>query len=110
MDRIGGDAGSYFTDNDVPMSERGLPPDRLNFDRNQWDIQRDHPDLQDAVRDYSQLIRRSARTAAACSTASWRATTPCRRGSWSSVGSSTTPTGDDPRSEPSRRRRQRRGR
>ena len=47
MDRIGGDAGSYFTDNDVPMSERGLPPDRLNFDRNQWDIQRDHPDLQD---------------------------------------------------------------
>lgn len=46
MDRIGGDAGSYFTDNDVPMSERGLPPDRLNFDRNQWDIQRDHPDLQ----------------------------------------------------------------
>jgi hypothetical protein len=47
MDRIGGDAGSYFTDNDVPMSERGLPPDRLNFDRNQWDIDRNHPDLQD---------------------------------------------------------------
>ena len=47
MDRIGGDAGSYFTDNDVSMSERGLPPDRLNFDRNQWDLQRDHPDLQD---------------------------------------------------------------
>ena len=47
MDRIGGDTGSYFTDNDVPMSERGLPPDRLNFDRNQWDINRNHPDLQD---------------------------------------------------------------
>ena len=47
MDRIGGDAGSYFTDNDVPMSERGLPPDRLNFERHQWDIDRDHPSLQD---------------------------------------------------------------
>ena len=29
------------------MSERSLPPDRLNFDRNSWDINRDHPDLQD---------------------------------------------------------------
>jgi len=47
MDRIGGPGGEYFTDDGTPMGERSLPPDRLNFERNQWDIDRGHPDLQD---------------------------------------------------------------
>ena len=47
MDRIGGPNGEYFADDGAPMSQRSLPPDRLNFDRNPWDINRDHPDLQD---------------------------------------------------------------
>ena len=47
MDRIGGPNGSYFADDGAAMSERSLPPDRLNFDRSAWDINRDHPSLQD---------------------------------------------------------------
>ena len=47
MDRIGGPNGEYFADDGAAMSERSLPPDRLNFERNQWDINRDHPSLQD---------------------------------------------------------------
>jgi len=47
MDRIGGPNGEYFADDGARMSERSLPPDRLNFERNQWDINRDHPSLQD---------------------------------------------------------------
>ena len=49
MDRIGGPNGSYFTDEGLPMSERSLPPDRLNFDRFSWDIDRSHPDLEDGT-------------------------------------------------------------
>ena len=47
MDRIGGPNGAYFADDGTMMSERSLPPDRLNFERNSWDIDRNHPDLQD---------------------------------------------------------------
>lgn len=47
MDRIGGPNGAYFGDDGAMMSERSLPPDRLNFERNPWEINRDHPDLQD---------------------------------------------------------------
>ncbi len=47
MDRIGGDSGAYFTDDGVGMGQRSLPPDRLNFDRSSWDIDRGHPDLAD---------------------------------------------------------------
>ena len=47
MDRIGGPNGEYFADDGAAMGERSLPPDRLNFERNQWDINRDHPSLQD---------------------------------------------------------------
>jgi hypothetical protein len=45
MDRIGGSGGTYFTDEGAPMSERSLPPDRLNFDRTHWEIDSAHPDL-----------------------------------------------------------------
>lgn len=47
MDRIGGPNGAYFADDGAMMSERSLPPDRLNFERSSWDIDRSHPDLQD---------------------------------------------------------------
>lgn len=47
MDRIGGGAGTYFTDDGAGMGSRSLPPDRLNFDRSSWNIDRAHPDLAD---------------------------------------------------------------
>ena len=49
MDRIGGPGGAYFTDEGLPMSERSLPPDRLNFDRQSWDVDRGHPHLADGT-------------------------------------------------------------
>ncbi len=45
MDRIGGGDGAYFTDDGAGMSQRSLPPDRLNFDRTGWEVDRGHPDL-----------------------------------------------------------------
>ncbi|MET0524863.1 MAG: TNT domain-containing protein [Nocardioides sp.] len=45
MDRIGGPNGTFFTDEGAPMSERSLPPDRLNFDRSHWEVNTSHPDL-----------------------------------------------------------------
>jgi hypothetical protein len=45
LDRVGGGGGEYFSPADTPMGQRSLPPDRLNFDRNYWDVDRTHPDL-----------------------------------------------------------------
>lgn len=47
MDRIGGPGGEYFADDGTSMSERSLPPDRLNFERRSWDVNPNHPDLHD---------------------------------------------------------------
>ena len=49
MDRIGGPGGEYFADDGTPMSERSLPPDRLNFERRSWDVNPSHPDLQNGT-------------------------------------------------------------
>ena len=47
IDRIGGPGGEYFGRDGDSMSQRSLPPDRLNFERNSWDINPDHPSLKD---------------------------------------------------------------
>ncbi|HYH72796.1 MAG TPA: TNT domain-containing protein [Nocardioides sp.] len=47
IDRIGGGGGEYFGRDGDAMSQRSLPPDRLNFDRTSWDIDADHPSIQD---------------------------------------------------------------
>ena len=43
LDRIGGDGGTYFSPDGTPFSERALPPDRLNFDRNSYQIDTSNP-------------------------------------------------------------------
>lgn len=43
IDRIGGNGGSYFSPLDTDFSQRSLPPDRLNFDRNSYSIDTSHP-------------------------------------------------------------------
>lgn len=47
IDRIGGPGGEYFGRDGDAMSERSLPPDRLNFPRNSWEIDADHPSIKD---------------------------------------------------------------
>jgi len=47
IDRIGGPGGEYFGRDGDAMSERSLPPDRLNFERNSWEINADHPSIKD---------------------------------------------------------------
>ena len=43
LDRIGGDGGTYFSPQDTPFGERALPPDRLNFSRQDYRIDTSHP-------------------------------------------------------------------
>ena len=43
LDRIGGPKGTYFSPEDTPFGQRSLPPDRLNFKRDSWDINLDDP-------------------------------------------------------------------
>ena len=47
IDRIGGPGGEYFGRDGDAMSERSLPPDRLNFPRNSWEINAEHPSIKD---------------------------------------------------------------
>jgi Tuberculosis necrotizing toxin len=47
IDRIGGPGGEYFGRDGDSMSQRSLPPDRLNFDRFSWEVDGNHPDLRD---------------------------------------------------------------
>ena len=45
LDRIGGDGGEYFSPQDTPMSQRALPPDRLNFERTDYRVNTSHPEV-----------------------------------------------------------------
>ena len=47
LDRIGGDNGEYFGRDGDSFGSRSLPPDRLNFERNHWEVNSEHPSLQD---------------------------------------------------------------